>query len=396
MFKFIAKTFIKNYDDTQNSDVRQKYGFLSGVMGIICNLILFVIKISVGFLISSVAVISDAFNNLSDMGSTLISVIGIKLSNKKPDRDHPFGHGRLEYISALVVSFIIVLVGFELLKTSFDKVLHPDAAQEINWLLIILLAFSVPVKLFMYGYNKSFGKAIDSQPLMATALDSRNDCIATGAVIISAIIDGLHILPFVIDGFVGCAVSILIMLAGFGVAKDTVALLLGTAPDDKTVKEITDLLLEVPEIIGIHDLIIHDYGPGRLFASVHAEIRDNENVVSAHEAIDGAEQKIFSLTGCEMTIHMDPISVDNPILAKIGDKINEVFDGFETKMKYHDLRMTDGKEWINIIFDILVPSDISDALEKEVLAKLKEGICSIDPRYHVVIQVDKDFVNMLQ
>ncbi len=394
MFEFFTSLFIKDYKNTTNSVVRQKYGFLSGVVGILCNLVLFIIKISVGFMINSVAVISDAFNNFSDMGTTVVSIMGIKLSNMKPDREHPFGHGRFEYISALIVSFIIMLVGFELLKSSFEKIINPIAPQEINWLLMGLLAISIPLKLFMFGMNKHLGKSISSPALIATALDSRNDCIATGAVIVAAIVDGLKILPFTIDGYVGALVSMLIMYAGFSVAKDTVGLLLGKAPEEETVNDIRNLLLETPGIIDIHDLIVHDYGPGRLFASVHAEIKDDADVIAAHEAIDNAEKHIFNITGCEITIHMDPVSTDNERLIIIKDIVNSIFKEKELSWSIHDLRMTDGENNINIIFDMVVPFEAKTEEIKEIISLIKDAIKKEDQIYSVVIQIDRDYVAM--
>jgi len=393
MFSFITSLFIKDYKNTSDSSVRQKYGFLSGLTGIICNLLLFIIKISVGFMINSVAVISDAFNNFSDMGSTVVSVIGLKLSNKKPDREHPFGHGRFEYISALIVSFIIMLVGFELLKSSFDKIVNPTPNKDINWLLILILTVSIPIKLFMFGLNNFLGKKISSPALIATAIDSRNDCIATGAVIISAIIDGLNILPFVIDGYVGVLVSLLIMYAGFSVSKDTIGLLLGKAPEKETIDEIHNLLVETPEIIDIHDLIVHDYGPGRLFASVHAEVKDNADIIAAHEAIDKVEKHIFNVTGCEITIHMDPVCTNNERLITIKNVVNSIFEKENLSWSIHDLRMTDGENNINIIFDMVVPFEAKEEDISTIKKTVTDAIKQQDARHSVVIQIDRDFVN---
>ncbi len=394
MFKAFTRLFIKDYENTQSTYVRQKYGMLSGILGILCNLLLFAIKITVGIMISSVAVISDAFNNFSDMGSTVISVIGIKLSNKKPDRDHPFGHGRFEYVSALIVAFVIMLVGFELFRSSFDKILHPSEAQTINWLLIGILCISVPVKLFMFGLNNFLGKAISSPTLIATAVDSRNDSIATSAVIISAIIDGTELLPFAIDGYVGALVSLLIIYAGFSVAKDTVGILLGRAPEKETVNQIRSLLLETPEIIDIHDLIVHDYGPGRLFASVHAEINDSADIIAAHEAIDAAEKYILTKTGCEITIHLDPVSVDNEVLNTVKDTVYSFLKSENLNWTLHDLRMTKGESNINIIFDLVVPFEADQALVKDTLQKIKDKIRAVDSRFSTVIQMDRDFIGV--
>ena len=393
MFKLFTGLFIKNHSEVSDPHVRQGYGFLSGALGIICNLILFIIKISVGVMINSVAVISDAFNNFSDMGSTVVSVIGIRLSNKKPDRDHPFGHGRFEYISALIVAFIIMLVGFELLKSSYEKIVEAPQANDINWLMIALLAISIPIKLFMFGANKYWGNAISSPALTAAAIDSRNDCIATSAVIVSQIVDGTHLLPFSIDGYVGALVSLLIMYAGFTVAKDTVGLLLGTAPDEETVKEIRRIILDTPEIMDIHDLIVHDYGPGRLFASVHAEIKDDADIIASHEAIDATEKSVLAATGCELTIHLDPVSVNNGTLNSIRDLVYEVFAEKGLDWSIHDLRMTNGEANANIIFDMVIPFDVKNEDARTVIQTLKERIHAFDNRFSTVIQLDRDFLS---
>lgn len=395
MFKLLLKAFVKDYENIQDNIVRQRYGILSGILGIICNLFLFALKLIIGLVINSIAVISDAFNNLSDLGSTLISIIGIKLSSKKPDRDHPFGHGRFEYISALIVSFIIMLVGVELFKSSAEKMLTPSTdAASISWLSIGFLAFSIPVKLFMYGYNRYFGKKIHSAVISATATDSLNDCIATGAVILSAVVDGLHILPFAIDGIVGMAVSLMILYAGFSVARDTVGLLLGKAPNEQLVADISQAIKSSPAIIDIHDLIIHDYGPGRLFASVHAEIPDNADIVASHEAIDAIEKHIFNLFGCELTIHMDPVSVNNEKLEEVKSCIKKTLDTADCAWRFHDVRMTDGTENINIIFDIVVPFEVTSAECEKVLSAIKQNLLLLDSRYTTVIQIDRDFNNL--
>lgn len=391
MYKLMLKLFVKDYKNTSSPQVRARYGILSGVCGIVCNLLLFALKLIIGLFLQSVAVISDAFNNLTDMGTTVVTLAGVKLSNKKPDRDHPFGHGRFEYISALIVSFIIILVGFELAKTSFAKVFSPYAPATFNWLAIILLSLSLPVKFFMYGYNKHFGKAIESAPLIAAATDSLNDCISTSAVILCTIIDCLNILPFALDGYVGCAVSILIMFSGFSIAKETVGLLLGKAPSEELVCKISNMLLDCDSILDIHDLIVHDYGPGRVFASVHAEISDTDNIVAAHEAIDKIEKDIFNSLGCEITIHLDPVQQNNPQLERVKEVLCEFLN--DKNVSFHDVRMTDGCENINIIFDIVIPFEFSekdvDILKKELTDLLKK----IDTRYSAAIQVDRQYCN---
>lgn len=388
MFNRFINFFIK---DSKAPSFREDAGILSGITGIILNAFLFALKLTVGSIMGSVAVISDGFNNLSDMGSTAVTLVGIKLSSKRPDRDHPFGHGRFEYISALIVSFIIMSVGLELLRTSFDKIFSPDPVKATNWLLIGLLFISIPVKLFMMGLNMNLGRRCDSEPLLAAAVDSRNDCIATGAVILSATVDSLNILPVSIDGYAGAAVSLFILWSGFGVAKDTVALILGKAPDPETVKKIRSILLETPEIQGLHDLIVHDYGPGRQFVTVHAEVSDKCDLVAIHEIIDSTEKRVFRETGCETTIHMDPVCDDSPELEAIKNRISTSFSELKINGTFHDLRMTNGKENINVIFDAVFPADLSPEKTRLAADKIAADIKSLDSRYNAVIQIDRDF-----
>lgn len=393
MYKLLLKRFVKDYENVSDPAVRRSYGMLSGVLGIICNVLLFGVKISVGFLMNSVAVISDAFNNLSDMTATVVSMLGIRLSGKKPDKDHPYGHGRFEYISALIVSFLIMLVGFELLKSAVDSIFNPTESTSLNVLTVVLLILSIPVKFFMYGYNKYMGKKISSNVLLATAADSLNDCISTAAVIVSAIVDGLGLLPFKIDGYVGAAVSVLIMKAGFEIAKDTVNDLLGQAPDEEILRELRETVLSVPEIVDIHDLIAHDYGPGRMFASLHAEVSADSDIVAAHEAIDAVEKVVYENLGCTLTIHLDPVEIDNEELNEIKDRILHSLYESNVSWRFHDVRMTRGVKNMNVIFDLVVPYEVSDEKTDAVIGKLKTDVASINSIYNCVIQIDRDFEN---
>ena len=278
LIRFLTKIFIKNSEDTQNPSVRASYGVFGGILGIICNIILFFVKFFVGNIIGSIAIISDAFNNLSDTGSSLVTMIGAHLSNQRPDREHPFGHGRIEYVSSLIVSFIIITMGFELVKSSFDKIINP-VQPTFNLVLVVILLVSVIVKLWMHFAVKFLGKKISSDVLLATASDSLNDAIATSAVITSVVL--CNFLPPVIDGIVGMAVAIMICVSGIKLAWETIGTLLGTSPDPEVAKRISDIILSDKEILGIHDLIIHDYGPGRTLASVHAEVSCENDVILA-------------------------------------------------------------------------------------------------------------------
>lgn len=384
MIRFLAKNFIKDSDDTQNLTVREHYCVLGGVLGIICNIFLFVLKISIGSIMGSIAIISDAFNNLSDTGSSLVSIIGAKLSNKRPDREHPFGHGRIEYISSLIVSFIIILVGVELLKTAASKILNPQTV-EFNIPLIIILTMSILVKVWMYSYNKYLGKKIDSGILIATSKDSLNDCISTLAVIVTTLAAKFINLPW-LDGVIGVIVSIIIIKSGLDIARDTIGMLLGSPPDKETVKRIEEIIMSGEEIAGVHDLIVHDYGPGRIMASVHAEVPDNADIVKIHELIDELEKNLESELGIHTVIHMDPISVNCERANSIKQNVISVIKAIDKRLNIHDFRMTDGQNNINLIFDLEVPVDYMerDALSEQVRKKLKE----LDSRYNTVINID--------
>lgn len=384
MIKLLINIFIKDENSLEEAKRREKYCVLGGALGIVCNLLLFAIKLMAGTMMGSIAVVSDAFNNLSDCGSSVVSVIGSKLSGKKPDKDHPFGHGRFEYISSLIVAFIIIIVGFELLKTSAAKIIEPERVS-FSLPLTAVLCVSVFVKLWMYSYNRFLGKRVNSSLLFATARDSANDAISTSAVIATTMIGGLVELPW-LDGVVGTLVSMMILYSGFDVARGTVGLLLGAPPEPETVLEIRRRILEGEGIVGVHDLIVHDYGPGRVFASVHAEVPDTADIVRAHEIIDSLEHKIFSELGIETVIHTDPISVNCERCDRIKGEVLEIVRRIDGRMNIHDFRMTDGEECINLIFDVEVPIDYS---EREYLReRIAEGAKKLDPRFRCVINLD--------
>lgn len=306
MINLIIKKNIKNYKNVTDNSVRESYGILAGVLGIICNLFLFALKLTIGLFINSISVISDAFNNLTDLGSSLISIVGAKLSNRPPDNEHPHGHGRIEYIGSLLVSFIIFSVGFQLLKGSIKKIYMPEEVL-FNPVAILILTFSILIKLWMYSYNKYIGKITNSSINKATASDSLNDVIATSAVIISTVIGNFTDLP--IDGAVGVVISLIILYTGFCIAKDSINLLLGSAPDCELVNTINSEVTKGKFIVGTHDLMIHDYGPGKVSASIHVEVPDDANIKEVHSEIDELEEKIASELCVNLVIHMDPISM---------------------------------------------------------------------------------------
>ena len=304
MIKLIIKKFIKNYEKIDDKKVREDYAVLSGILGIICNLFLFILKLIIGLIINSIAVISDAFNNLTDLGTSVVTIFGAKLSNLPPDDEHPYGHGRFEYIASLVVSFIIFAVGLALLRSSFYKIINPEDI-EFNWTSIIILLVSIAIKLWMFLYNRYIGEIINSSINRAIAHDSFNDALATSAVVIGTIMGTFVSWP--IDGFLGLIISFLIIYSAFTIAKDSVHLILGPGPDQKTIDDINAIVLSGKGIKGTHDLVVHDYGPGRISASIHAEVSDEANIVEIHDEIDKIEKEIKSKLGISIVIHMDPI-----------------------------------------------------------------------------------------
>jgi cation diffusion facilitator family transporter len=388
MIKLLIKRFVSNYDNINDKKVRESYGVLAGILGIICNIFLFGVKISIGLLMNSIAIISDAFNNLSDTGSSLITIIGTKLSNRKPDKEHPFGHGRIEYISSLIVSFIIFIVGFELLKNSFDKIIHPQPV-EFSVVLIVILSISILVKLWMFSYNKYLGDTVNLSVLKATASDSLNDVIATSAIIVSTIIG--YFIAFPIDGVAGLIVSFVIMYTGFGIAKDTIDMLLGTPPSRELVKDINDIIISGDGIIGVHDLIVHDYGPGRVMASAHAEVPDDIDIIKIHEVIDATEQKIQHELGINIVIHMDPISINCKETDDTRNLVMNIVKEINPKFSIHDFRLTSGQNHINLIFDLVVPLEVDEYERNLSVNLISEKLSNIDNRYNTVIQIDNYF-----
>lgn len=388
MTKYLIKNFIPDYQNTTDKIVREKYCVLAGIMGICNNFILFVLKLVIGSFLNSIAIVSDAFNNLSDMGSSLVSIIGAKLSNMKPDKEHPFGHGRIEYLASLFVAMIIFFVGISLFKTSFQKIFNPEKLN-FNPILIVILILSVLIKVWMFFYNRYMGNEINSGILNATAFDSLNDVYATGAVILSTILSLFTTLP--IDAILGVGVSVLILFAGYNIAKDTIDLLLGKAPDKELVDNIEKILLSNKKIVGTHDLIVHDYGPGRIIASVHAEVNDDENIVEIHEIIDELENQIQTKLGIVMVIHTDPISVDCERTNGYKKKVTRIIKKIDKTLSIHDFRITDGVNNVNLIFDMVVSYDYDDKQTKILVENIKNTIKAKEEKVNVVIKIDRSY-----
>jgi len=385
VIKLLISKFVKNHEAVDNLQVRTAYGKLAGVLGIVCNFILFILKLLAGIISGSVAVLSDAFNNLSDMGSSVVSLIGTTAASRHADEEHPFGHGRFEYIASLIVSFIIILVGFELLKTSFGKIFD---YEKLNFSILsaAVLLFSMVVKLWLFVANRKIGNAVQSVVIRAAAQDSLNDVYATGAVLLSMILGLVVEAP--IDGIMGIAISVLIMFSGYGIARDTITILLGTSPDPAMADEICRTILEQDCITGVHDLIIHDYGPGRCMASVHAEVPEDGDIVRVHEIIDETEKRIQKELGVHVVIHMDPISVSDARIESVRDLVLDCAQKINGEFSIHDFRMTDGEHCINLIFDLEVPFSVSPQEREQAAKCIQASLKEIDPRYNAVIQVE--------
>ncbi len=387
MIKLLAKIFIKNSENYTDRKVRSAYGYLCGAVGIVINVLLFGGKFLAGTLSGSVAVTADAFNNLSDAGSSAISLIGFRLASQKPDPGHPFGHGRFEYVASLIISMIIILMGFELGKDSVGKIIDP-VAVEYSALTFAILGVSILAKFYMFVYNRAVGKKIDSSTLKATATDSISDTVSTFAVLVSAIL--ATTMGVFIDGWVGLVVAGFIMFAGISSAKETIDSLLGTPPDEEFCKKIQDIVLSHEGMIGIHDMIVHNYGPGRVFISLHAEVPSDGNFVAIHDTIDNIEHDIMKETGCLATIHMDPVDVNDEETAKMKAKVADIIKETDPVITFHDFRMVSGTTHTNVIFDIVVPHDYK-LTDNEIAKTIADKIHSHDERYFAVIDVDKDF-----
>lgn len=387
MIKLLAKIFIKNSENYTDQKVRSAYGYLCGAVGIVINVLLFGGKFLAGTISGSVAVTADAFNNLSDAGSSAISLIGFRLASQKPDPGHPFGHGRFEYVASLIISMIIILMGFELGKDSVGKIIDP-VAVEYSALTFAILGVSILAKFYMFVYNRAVGKKIDSSTLKATATDSISDTVSTFAVLVSAIL--ATTMGVFIDGWVGLAVAGFIMFAGISSAKETIDSLLGTPPDEEFCKKIQDIVLSHEGMIGIHDMIVHNYGPGRVFISLHAEVPSDGNFVAIHDTIDNIEHDIMKETGCLATIHMDPVDVNDEETAKMKAKVADIIKETDPVITFHDFRMVSGPTHTNVIFDIVVPHDYK-LTDNEIAKVIADKIHSHDKRYFAVIDVDKDF-----
>ena len=391
MTKLLLRLFVKNYPDPASSGARARIGRLSGITGIVCNLLLFAGKLLVGLLSGALSIVADAMNNLSDAASSIVTLLGFKLAERPADEDHPFGHARYEYLSGLTVAALIVVIGFELAKTSVEKIFHPTAVVFTVPTVIVLVG-AILVKLWLYLFNRHLGKHIDSQALLATALDSRNDVIATAAVLLAGIVEGVT--AWQIDGYVGLAVALFILYSGAMMAKETISPLLGETASPELQKLIIDVVSSHPQVLGYHDLMVHDYGPGQRFASLHVEMDQNEDPLLCHEIIDNLERRCLQQHQVHLVIHYDPVVVGDELLDETKTMVLTLLQQQDSRLTLHDFRMVQGKGHTNLIFDIALPDDLKGR-EKTIKRELDAALAEQNRgTYYTVITFDPQAFNM--
>lgn len=393
MTDLLVKKFVKNHEEIGNSAVRTSYGVLAGATGICVNCILFVMKFIIGTITGAVSVTADAFNNLSDVASSVISLIGAKMAARPANADHPFGHGRLEYISALAVAFLVLEVGFTLLKDSVSKIINPEPIQ-FSFVSVIVLILSIMLKLWLSVFNTKLGKKINSQPMLATAADSRSDCLSTVATIASLIV--FNFLHLNIDGIVGLIVSVLILKVGVEIAKDTLEPLIGGNVDIELSRTIKEFVLSYPEVLGCHDLIVHNYGPSKSFATVHVEVSDKMDLEASHVLMDGIERDCLKKFGINLVTHTDPIDVTNPETIAARECVENVVAGVgDSRVSVHDVRVVHAFEGrYNVVFDLVVPYAYTQEKNREITDSIKNKLKELKPQYSVVITIEHSFAEV--
>lgn len=391
MTNFLLRRFIPDYQNTADPAVRERYGKLAGITGIICNVLLFAFKLLAGTLSGSVSITADAVNNLSDASSSLVTLLGFRLAARPADEEHPYGHARMEYLSGLAVAVMILVIGVELVKSSVQKILHPEAV-EFSVLTAAVLTGSILLKLWMALFDRKLGRKISSAALIAAAADSRSDVIATGAVLLACVIGRLT--GLMIDGWAGLLVALFILWSGVGVVKDTVDPLLGAKPDEALVRAIAYLMTSHVNILGFHDLMVHDYGPGRRFASVHAEIDHRIDPLVAHEILDEIERQAKRELHVDLVIHYDPIVTDDPEIAAVRTRVLQIMHGLDPRLSLHDFRMVSGSHHVNVIFDMVIPPEdaqTAEQLRRQIEAQLQDG----KKTYHLIVTFDTAAFNEL-
>ena len=389
MTGLLVRLFVKESEKTEDRRVRAAYGMMSSIVGVVLNILLFAVKITIGLLINSISVTADAVNNLSDAGSSIISFIGVKLAKRPADQEHPFGHGRIEYISAFAIAVIILIVGYSLFRDSLDKVFHPQQVS-FDWVMITILGVSVLVKLWLAVFNRKLGKKINSNIMRAASADSFNDVIVTSATIISIIVG--HMFSVNIDGWMGIAVSAFVFYSGFDIAKTALMPLLGEAANREIFERITNKVESYEGIVGTHDLIAHNYGPTHTMATIHAEVPNNSDIEEIHETIDRIERDVLRDMGIFLVIHMDPVETDDETVLEKKRMVDVCIKELEPKASIHDFRVVNGEHDVNFIFDLVVPHSYSEKDEEELLEQLVERINQTNKAYHCVVTIEKNFV----
>ena len=385
MTNLLLRLFVKDHENTSDPGVRAKIGSMSGAVGILSNVLLFGFKLLAALLSGSVSIMADALNNLSDASGSIVTLVGFRLADRPADDKHPYGHARFEYLSGLAVSVLIILIGFELAKSSLDKILHP-AAVEFTWVTAVVLIASVGVKSWMFLFNRSLGNRIHSASLHATAADSRNDCIATSAVLLAAVVERLTSLR--VDGWMGIAVAVFILYSGWNLARETISPLLGENADEELRRKIVDYIASQPRVLGYHDLMVHDYGPGQRFASLHVEMDKNEDPLACHELIDDMERECLKSHNVHLVIHYDPVVTDDPELTRLREAVKSLLAIKDPRLTIHDFRMVPGEGHTNLIFDVALPLELRGQ-ENELKEALEQALSALDGRrYYCVITFD--------
>ena len=389
MTEYIIRNFIKDYNNVKDADVRKSYGTAASIVGIIVNVLLSLSKISIGALFNSISVMADGVNNMSDAGSSVISLIGFKISGKPADKDHPFGHARIEYLTGLVLGFVILLVGIELLKSSINKVLNPEETVY-SVVTIVVLGISIAAKLWLSMFYGHLAYKISSQTLKASSTDSRNDVVATSVVLVSVIVSKFT--GFEIDGYMGIVVALFILYSGINILKDILNPLLGEMPDEELISMLENKILSYKGILNIHDLVVHNYGPNRYFATVHAEVDAKEDILKSHDLIDNIERDVAKECDINLVIHLDPIITDDQEINMLRCKTGKIIRAIDEKLTMHDFRVVNGETHTNLIFDVVVPVDY-DIQPSELVRIIEKAIKKEDETYYAVVTVDKNYVS---
>ncbi len=389
MTDFLVRCFVKDHEEIKKVSVRTAYGILASIVGIVCNVFLFVVKGTIGFAMNSIAVMADAFNNLSDAASSIIGLVGVKMAEKPADEKHPFGHGRMEYIAALIVSFLVLEVGFTFFKDALDKIRHPQIL-DFQTISMVILILSIGVKLWLGLFNRKLGKRIDSKVMLATATDALGDVITTSATIISILV--YQFLHVNIDGIVGLGVALVVMWAGVGIAKNTLDPLIGKAVDPEEYRRIKTFVEKYEGVVGSHDLILHDYGPGRSMASIHTEVPNDMTLEISHEIVDKIEHDAMEELGLCLVIHMDPIETKDPEVLKMREIVENYVEKLDDAVSIHDFRMVKGKIRKNIVFDMVVPHEYTQEKREDLKEKVIRKVKECDQKYECIITMEEGFI----